>query len=158
MSPSRARCALLFTAAVACTRSAEVGDEPDAFYVTPTIAPDAEVPEVDAALRTDSHPSCDERPNGDCIGANDFPCDFRRWVLETIPRCFLQTDCRSNGWVSVRMGADGCVDAIGMTEPDPEFIACLAAEFDPWQCPCEEGYEQYYLGERNEGCPEGPKG
>jgi hypothetical protein len=68
----------------------------------------------------------------------------------------VETSCATNGWLEVKMGADGCVVEIGMTEPNDEIVACLLEEFGAVRCPCGAGEITYFFGLSNQGvCPDG---
>lgn len=145
----------------ACERHADIRDEPEAGVIKPQPQIDAgDIPELDSGLATDAYPTCAERPEGDCRGTNDFLCDFANWATSTAETCQRSTGCKTNGWVEVKMGADGCVVELGMTEPNDEMVACLLAEFGSKRCPCGEEKITYFFGYGNDGvCEEpGPSG
>lgn len=147
-----ARALPLAVLALACSRKSELFDRPDASLdATPTV--DAAIPLVEGSGIDDpTLPACGERPTGDCQGANDFPCSFERWMYDVAAACQLATDCRTNDWVEVRMGGDGCVSEIRMVEPQADYVACLVETFGQYACPCEETAAAYFLGLGNEGC------
>jgi hypothetical protein len=145
----------------ACTRHADIRDEPDAGGIDPNPELDAgDIPGLDSGLGTDAYTACAERPIGDCQGTNDFPCDFTTWANSTAASCQVETSCVTNGWLEVKMGADGCVVEIGMTQPNDEIVACLLEEFGAVRCPCGEREITYFFGQGNQGlCPDaGPPG
>jgi hypothetical protein len=105
----------------------EVYDEPDVRVDPdpPVREPDGGIPDLeDTGLDNPDFLACAERPLRDCTGANDFPCGFEPWVERSAERCQLLTGCRTDDWLSVTMNDDGCVSAIGMTEPKKAFVAC----------------------------------
>jgi hypothetical protein len=136
----------------ACTRSANIYDDPDAGF-TPDPIPDAgDIPELDAGLDSDAYPACADRPEAPgCVGPVDFPCNFDSWVTATAERCQMETSCQTNGWLEVTMGRDGCVSTIGLTEPNDPMVTCLLAEFADAKCPCSGGSSQYFFGLENSG-------
>ena len=142
--------------AFACSRQLELYDEPDAGAapIGGVPQPPDEIPEVvDSGVGGEERVACAARPTGKCQGANDFPCDFGGWVERAVDQCQLATDCQANDWVRVELAADGCVAAIGMVEPQPAFVACLAEEFGSFGCPqCGAMAATSYLGEGNAGC------
>lgn len=135
-----------FAIAAACSRDADIVDELDASVTTaPTFNPDADIPPLDAGLGTDAYPACSERPLGQCVGSNDFPCAMAQWVKKTATSCHEATGCESSGFLQVRMGADGCVTEIGMEQPNAAVIACIVAELGSYRCPCTEGMTTYFF-------------
>ncbi len=167
--PSRAsenaRCALAIVGLVqasGCMRQADIIDEADALVGpnTPTLEA-GPTPIVDSGLGTDAFPSCAERPFGACQGPSDFPCAFTTWVNVTAIKCQKLTMCSTNGWLRVSLGAEGCVDAIGMDQPNEAVVRCLAAEFGPHRCPCRTTEVTHFFGFANSpdsGTCAGPKG
>lgn len=136
----------------ACVRHADIRDEPDASLFVPGPELDAgELPELDSGLGTDAYPTCIERPIGDCYGTLDFPCGLERWVIQTAESCQESTGCVTNGWLEVKMGADGCVQAIAMDQPNDAIVACLLAEVGSVQCPCQTSESTYFFGFGNKG-------
>jgi hypothetical protein len=144
-----------------CQRQADIIDEPDVFVPsTPTLEAGI-TPIVDSGLGTDAFPTCAERPFGACQGPVDFPCSFQSWVTLGANKCQRLTNCSTNGWLRVHLGADGCVDAIGMDRPNEAVIRCLAAEFGPYRCPCGASEVTHFFGLGNSpdsGTCTGPKG
>ena len=137
---------------LACTRHADLRDEPDSSILDRPPEFDAGgIPELDSGLGSDAHPLCAERPTGECVGSNDFPCGFEDWVLATAKECQTASGCKTNGWLEVKMGPSGCVEGIGMEEPNNEVVACLVAEMGAVKCPCGEGISKYYFGSGNVG-------
>jgi hypothetical protein len=133
-----------FVVAAACSRNADIVDEPDASVTTsPTFGLDADIQWLDAGLATDAYSACSARPFGDCVGTNDFPCGMALWVKKTATACHEATDCEASGWLQVRMNAEGCVSEIGMEKPHDGVIACLLAEFGAHRCPCQESVASY---------------
>jgi len=145
-----------------CVRTADIIDEPDAFVGPSTPTLEAGVtPIVDSGLGTDAFPPCSERPIGGCQGPVDFPCAFSTWVSVTAAKCQKLSMCTTNGWLRVSLGAEGCVDAIGMDRPNEAAIKCFAAEFGPYRCPCRTSETTYFFGLANtpdSGTCTGPKG
>jgi len=144
-----------------CVRKADIIDEPDAFVPTTPTLEAGVTPIVDSGLGTDAFPSCAERPFGACQGPVDFPCSFQSWVTVSANKCQKQTNCSTNGWLRVHLGAGGCVDAIGMDQPNEAAIRCLAAEFGPYRCPCRTSEVTHFFGLANtpdSGTCTGPKG
>ena len=135
---------------VACSRQADIYDEPETM-VTPPPPSAEDVPSV-PDLGLEEFPECSERPEGDCRGVNDFPCAFTEHAEAVIDACFEATDCRADGWVSVSLGADGCLSDIGMDMADDAFVDCLKAALGPIQCPCGETTYTEFLGVDNEHC------
>ncbi|WP_437983064.1 hypothetical protein [Sorangium sp. So ce117] len=136
----------------ACERHADVRDEPDASVLDRDPQLDAgDIPALDSGLGTDAHPTCGERPEGECRGDVDFPCQSDDWVNRTAERCQLETGCKTNGWLEVTMGEDGCVAEIGMDEPNDDIVACLVEEFGAVRCPCTSSRITYFFGLGNTG-------
>jgi hypothetical protein len=145
----------LLASAAGCSRHAELRDEADAGGIAnPQLLPDAgDLPEVpDTGLDDPSLPACAERPSGDCVGVNDFPCDFTRWVTKAANDCLSTTSCQADGWVGAQMNADGCVSSLHMKEPEDGFVACMVEALGPYRCPCGEGFAVAFLGLDNDGC------
>lgn len=140
---------------IACQRHADIRDEPDASTIVVTPDLDAgEIPTLDSGLGGDAHPACADRPEGDCHGPVDFPCDFEGWATRTALSCDKATGCVTNGWVEVTMNASGCVESIGMDQPNDAMVACLVAELGAFRCPCTEGVLTHFFGVGNKGpCP-----
>lgn len=140
----------------ACSRRAEIENAPDAGML-PTVEapkPDGGVPPVeDAPLAHPDGLDCNERPRSAlCGGANDFGCDFDGWFQRLVADCEQQTDCHTDGWVEAVVDRDGCANELRMEDPDPEFVACLAAQLNLYQCPCSSVVGSAYLGLANDGC------
>lgn len=158
------RCLLIASAALvpfgalhACTRHADVRDDvgqTQTFDETPEF--DADIPPLDVDLSNPSHATCADRPIGDCIGSNDFLCGFAPWAVEVAKKCQAMTGCKTNGSVEITMGAEGCVTALGMDQPNEEIVACLVAELSAVHCPCtDEESISHWFGIGNTGvCPE----
>jgi hypothetical protein len=142
-------------ALVACSRHADIRDERDGAPLE--IPPDFDaggIPELDSGLGTDAYPLCGDRPLGDCVGSNDFLCAFDKWLPAIAASCQVQTGCKTNGWLEVKMSEGGCIDYIGMDEPNDEIVACLVAEFGSVRCPCTALSGSYFFGDNNTGaCP-----
>jgi hypothetical protein len=133
-------------------RHADIRDEPDAAIITPDPVLDAgDIPVLDSGLGTDAFPPCGERPLGECYGTLDFPCGMEGWVIKTAEACQEATSCATNGWLEVKMGADGCVQAIGMDQPNDAIVACILAEMGTVQCPCSITESTYFFGFGNDG-------
>ena len=136
----------------ACTRSANIYDEPDAGFTPDPTLDAGDIPELDAGLDSDAYPPCAAREDAPgCTGPVDFPCNFDNWVTTTAERCQMQTSCATNGWLEVTMGSDGCVSAIGLTYPNDPIVTCLLAEFADAKCPCSGGSSTYFFGLDNSG-------
>jgi hypothetical protein len=145
----------LLAPAGGCSRQTELRDEADAgsTVYTPNLPEAGTIPEVpEAGLDDPSFPACAERPSGDCVGVNDFPCDFSRWVSQTAKECLAKTDCRADGWVGATMTDDGCVSAVHMETTDDAFVACLVESLGPFRCPCRGSFSAAFLGPENDGC------
>lgn len=140
----------------ACTRTADLYDEPDGGGFTMAPSYDAGgLVELDAGLRSDASPACADRPIGPCQGPIDFPCDFDGFVILTADQCQAATGCKTNGDLEVKMAADGCVQALAMDEPNDDIVACLVAKFDAARCPCGASELVYSFGHGNAGCDGG---
>jgi hypothetical protein len=138
---------------VACSRHADIVDEPDAAYIPPSPRLDAgDIPMLDSGLDTDAFPACEERPVGDCVGSNDFLCAFAHLLDETAEACQRETGCKTDGWIQVDMGGDGCVAALGMTDPNEAIVKCLLEKLGSVRCPCREESRTYFFGIDNDGC------
>lgn len=150
--------ALALGALFACTREAEIADDPvDGIGMTPTTPlDDGTRIDLGAGFGSDAFPACETRAEGDCRGVNDFPCDFPRWVEETGVECQNATGCVTNGWLEVHMNADGCVESASMSEPNDAFRECVIEAFGSLRCPCGEDTISTFLGIGNHGCHEGP--
>lgn len=139
----------------ACVRHADIRDEPDGSVIG--VGPEldsGDIPELDSGLGTDAFPPCSERPLGACYGTLDFPCGFEGWTIKLAEGCFKQTGCETNGWVEVKMGGDGCVQSIGMDQPNDAIVACMLTELGTVQCPCMGGEIKHFFGLANTGpCP-----
>jgi len=140
---------------LACSRQVELRDDANhGSNVGTQMLPEAgtltEVP--DAGFDDPKFGACTGRPSGACVGVNDFPCDFPRWVTATAQKCQTMTECRADDWVRVGMNAEGCVDSISMLEAEPSFVACMVEELGPYHCPCGEGFADHFLGIDNDGC------
>lgn len=144
-----------------CRREADLLDEPDGSVVpNPTPEYDGDIPLLDAGVVGDAYGSCEERPVLSCKGANDFVCGFPEWIRSIARECQKQTQCMTNGWLSVELGNDGCVSILGMDHPNDMIVDCLVARFSVERCPCPAMTATYYFGAGNSGkCPDGgPKG
>jgi hypothetical protein len=141
-------------AALGCSRHVELYDAGDAgiVVVSGPEAPDA-IPVVeDSGITSEALPECADRPTGECLGANDFPCVFPNWVNAAADTCLAEVDCRAHGWLGVSLGDDGCVSAIEMTEPDADFVACLVEEFGGESCHhCSATHATRFLGAEDTG-------
>lgn len=138
--------------AAACSRHADLRDEREVSFIDPTYELDAgDIPSLDAGLGSDAYQACMDRPLGDCVGVNDFPCDFLHWVNKTAESCQAATGCSTNGWLEVKMGADGCVYDVGMEQPNEAIVACLLAELGAFRCTCGKVETQYFFGLGNSG-------
>jgi hypothetical protein len=146
----------------ACSRHADIQDEPDGGTNLGPSAPqpDAGIPAVeDTGLDDPSLLACADRPeaeNGACRGANDFPCDFSGWVPLLAEQCQTETGCVTNGWVEIELGDDGCASELRMDQPNADYVACLVQTLGAYSCPCEAMSFGHFLGVGNEGCETGP--
>jgi hypothetical protein len=68
--------------------------------------------------------------------------------------CQATTGCKTNGWLAVKLGADGCVLEIGMDQPNDDIVGCLLSEFGAVRCPCGALELEYFFGYANMGCPD----
>lgn len=151
---------LLFAAtsvsALGCSRRAEI-DDPivDEAPPTPELpTPEGGIPPVDDSGLDLSEGSCEAREGQTaCIGSNDFTCAFNRWLNELSEACQTQTGCRTNGWVEVVVGAEGCATELRMDQPNPEFVSCLGEQLNRYRCAtCAEASASRFLGAAREGC------
>lgn len=148
--------ALWLLAALACSRRAEIADEPDGGLVRPNVpSDDAGLESVDAGLGGEEFARCAERMSAPgCRGTNDFPCNFQAWVSEVVAECQVASGCRSNGRVLVEMGEDGCVADLLMSEPNADFVRCAGERFGSHRCECRAQRVEEILGYGNAGCLE----
>jgi len=144
----------LLTALAGCSREVNIRDEPEGGVTggSGVFEPDASVPLVDAGLESGAYAVCEERPEGDCRGTNDFACEFERWARAVARDCFVLAGCFSNGWLVLDIGDDGCVTGIRMEHPDPGYVDCLVASLGNYRCPCRAGQVTHFLGLGNDGC------
>jgi hypothetical protein len=145
----------LLVASGGCSRQTELRGEADAGSgINAQNLPEAgALPEIpDTGLDDPSRMACAKRPTGNCVGANDFPCDFSRWVTQAANDCQTATDCKADGWVGAQMTEEGCVSSLHMEEPEDAFVACMVEALGPFRCPCGEGFAAAYLGLDNDGC------
>jgi hypothetical protein len=143
---------------IGCSRRAEIEDAPDAGTV-PTMEvprPDGGVPLVeDAPLENAEGLRCADRPvQSVCRGANDFGCDFDGWIQQLAELCQTQTDCHTDGWVEVQLGAEGCATELRMEDPDAEYVACISEQLSQYRCPCADVAGSRFLGLAHDGCEE----
>ncbi len=141
--------------AVTCTREADLPDPPSTIAVPTSSGPTVvDAGTLDVGLGSGS---CVERPEGDCRGSNDFPCELGRWVDDVAARCQRETGCGTNGWVRVVTSEQGCVAELGMSEPSAPFAACMAGALSASRCPCGAIEHRTFLGDGHgdAGCPEG---
>jgi hypothetical protein len=139
----------LLVSLLGCSRHAEIFEAGDAgIIVISGPEPPDEIPVVeDSGIASESLPECAERPTGECLGANDFPCTFPNWVTLAADACMAKVNCGAQGWLGVSLGDDGCVSAIEMTEPHDEFVACLVEEFGKESCHhCAAMHSTRFLG------------
>jgi hypothetical protein len=145
-----------YSLAAGCSRDVDLVDTPDAgsASVATGFGPDAgDIPLVrDAGLNAEDSELCAERPSGNCVGSNDFPCALERWTPELIDECQAETGCITNGWLAIEMNDDGCAKKLRMTDPNSEFVACLVEKLDRARCPCSGATQKEFLGEGNSGC------
>jgi hypothetical protein len=139
-----------------CSRKAEIEDAPDAgsIPVMEVPRPDGGVPLVETAeLDHRDGLTCNERPRQPaCAGVNDFGCDFDGWLQRLVAECQVQSDCRTDGWVEVLVGPEGCATELRMEDPDAAYVACMSEELRQYQCPCTDVVGSSYLGVGHDGC------
>jgi hypothetical protein len=144
-----------------CMRHAEIIDKEDALVVAPPPELDSGIiPELDSGLGSDAFGSCSSRLVGKCEGPVDFGCTFKNWVDTTAVRCNAATGCKTTGWLEVKLDGEGCVGAIGMTQPNDAILKCLINEFITTRCSCSKLERKYFFGftaAGDAGCG-GPKG
>jgi hypothetical protein len=145
------------TVLVACRNHLDLIGAPDASTLTAPPTVDAgDIPVLDSGLGSDAYPACASRPTGDCMGQIDFPCNFDGWVAKTAAACQAKTGCKTNGWMEVKLGADGCVAELGMDDPSDDMVACLLAELGSVRCVCDPSTTTYFFGDANMGvCKDG---
>ncbi len=132
--------------AAACARHADLRDEPDSGIAVKPVARADAIPTLDTELGTEALPPCDQRPPGVCVGPVDFPCALDYLVGTLASQCQRQTGCRTNGWLRVTMNAEGCVQSIGMDQPNDAIVACLVAELGNVSCPCPSRTQDHFFG------------
>lgn len=140
--------------ASSCSRSAEIeqAPEPGEVPVMEIPRPEGGVPVVEDAELSGSE-ACNDRPRQQaCGGANDFGCDFDGWLRTLAEACQLQTDCRTNGWVEVVVGEEGCATELRMEDPNPAYVSCLTEQLRQYQCPCQNVLGSRFLGLSHDGC------
>jgi hypothetical protein len=142
-----------------CSRHADLIDDSNGGIDLGPTNPFDEAALVDLEVPFDEPPfaSCEERPEGACVGVNDFPCDFTGWFNRAADDCQNRTGCRANGWVVGDMGADGCVTRLRMSEPSQEFAACLTEVLGGYRCPCGAESRRRFLGIDNVPCAPGER-
>lgn len=141
---------------LACTRTAEIRDEVEggSVVIDTVPLPEGGVPEVpDSGLHGPDVVACSERPKSDCAGVNDFSCDYSSWVNQLVRGCQAETDCAAYGWLSLSINHEGCIDALGMTDPEPNFVACLVERVSAKRCRCVNESRNVYLGVAPGDCP-----
>jgi len=142
-----------------CSRHADLLDDPGGGIDLGPSNPFDEAELVDLEVPFDEPPfaACAERPEGACVGVNDFPCDFSGWFNRAAAECQTQTGCRANGWVVGDMSADGCVARLRMSEPNDDFAACLTEVLGAYRCPCGAESRRRFLGIDNVPCNPGER-
>jgi hypothetical protein len=137
------------TVAVGCSRKVELANHDHTSSFVPNTLPprtDGGVTFLDAGLDDPSLLACTERPEGDCRGANDFPCNFQDWFPQVTGQCQQRVGCTASDWMSLHV-SDGCVTRIGMEQPNAAFVTCLAETFSAVRCPCTGEMDvEHYLG------------
>lgn len=155
--PSARAPAAWFALLVACTRSAEIGDEygdGGGVIVDTVPLPEGGVPEVpDSGLHGPEVVACAERVESTCAGVNDFSCDYSSWVNQLVRECQAKTGCAAYGWLSMSMDGEGCVSSLGMTDPEPSLVACLVERVSSKRCACRNESQNVYLGVAPGDCP-----
>jgi len=144
------------TAPVACRNHLDLIDAPDGSTLEVPTVDAGDIPELDSGLGSDAYPACASRPTNDCQGQSDLPCNFDGWVAQTAATCQTKTSCKTNGWMEVKLGADGCAIELGMDHPNDDIVACLLAELGSIRCICDASTTTYFFGEGNTGvCKDG---
>lgn len=141
----------------ACSRHVELRADPDGSLLTGDPTLDAgTIADLDSGLGTDAFPPCATRSDNECYGTSDFPCAFSEWAERTALECQRATDCVTNGYLHVTLDDEGCVSAIGMTEPNDAMVACLLGVFGTQRCACGASDMTQFFGLTNTGtCPDG---
>ncbi len=148
-------CLLVFSEG--CERYADIRQEnDDSLFDNAPILEAGPIPTLDSGLETDAFVACGDRPIGECVGTNDFPCGFEQWFKATAQKCHTMTGCTTNGWLEARMEGNGCVSEIRMDKPTDAMVACIVAEFGAYRCPCGIVEASYYFGNTNTGTCPGP--
>lgn len=142
---------LLALVVLGCSRQADIYDQPEELVAPPMPNDAGDLPSV-PNLDLEEFPECATRPEGECRGVNDFPCAFTDYAEDVIKQCFQATECSADGWVSVTLGADGCLSDIGMESVDEAFVQCLKDTIAAINCPCGETTATVFLGVANDGC------
>ena len=141
---------LLAAFASACSRQAEVRDEPAPILGNPPgpPKPDGGIPTVaEQEFQSTNFTVCEMRPEGECVGPNDFECSFEPWVQTVAEDCLVRTGCRAADWLRVELGDDGCVARVGMVASEADFLGCLIQELASSRCRCDTARStDYYLG------------
>jgi hypothetical protein len=149
--------ALVTASVAACSRRAEIENAPDAgaVMVTEIPRPEGGVPVVDESGLEVDVKACQERASqAECSGANDFVCDFDRWLRSLSDTCESRTGCQTNGWLEVVTSPEGCAMELRMEDPDPAFVSCLSSELNQYRCgTCGDVLGARFLGASNDGCP-----
>lgn len=148
--------ACMLLVAGSCSRSADIEQSPDRGVGSEDQVPLPEggVPLVEGAdLGDASADACQARAGQpSCAGANDFGCNFGRWLPELVEACQQQTDCHTDGWVQVQLGSNGCATELRMEDPDVPFVQCMTERLRAHHCPCKEVAASVYLGLGHDGC------
>jgi hypothetical protein len=142
-----------------CSRKADLLDDSNGNIDLGPSNPfdEAELVDLEVPFGEPPFASCKQRPEGACVGVNDFPCDFNGWFNKVADECQNQTGCRANGWVVADMGEDGCVARLRMSEPSEQFAACLTEVLGAYRCPCRAESRRRFLGMDNVPCAPGER-
>ena len=147
-------CAVSSMLVLACGRRAEIfgEEEPRARErdsgvdraAGPASPPDGGVPVlVDAGLEYEAD-ACAAR-SVTCPTNSDFPCQRHAWYGKLIERCREGAGC-VHGWLSIRLESPGCASELGMTDPNPAFVACMVEQLNLGRCPCPAELTNVHLG------------
>lgn len=141
---------------LACSRRAEIDDpKVDELPPVPEVPfPEGGVPVVEDSGVDRAGGDCEERVGQSaCAGTNDFTCAFDRWLLQLSETCQTQTGCRTNGWIEVVLGEQGCAAELRMEQPNPEFVGCVTEQLNRHRCGgCAGVSASRFLGAAREGC------
>ena len=80
-----------------------------------------------------------------CPSTSDFPCQRNAWYGRIVERCRESAGC-VRGWLSIRLEGAGCASELGMTDPNPAFVACVVEQLKLGRCPCPAELTNVHLG------------